>query len=72
MMTEQQMYNKLRVKIVGSEHSSIIPNKIAFSILNDFVDNISSGMYPKYAYHRANAKIDTLLKNLLPFEILDD
>lgn len=71
-MTERQMYNKLRDKIVESKYSSIIPKDIFLTILNDFMDNISSGMYPKYAYHRANAKIDTLLKNSLPFSILDD
>lgn len=72
MMTEKQMYNKLREKIIESKYSSIIPKDIVLSILNDFMDNISSGMYPKYAYHRANSKIDSLLKNLLPFKILDD
>jgi len=72
MMTEQQMYNKLREKIIESKYSSIIPKDIVLSILNDFMNNISSGMYPKYAYHRANAKIDTLLNNALPFSILDD
>lgn len=71
-MTEQQMYNKLRAKIIECKYSSIIPKDIVLSILNDFMDNISSGMYPKYAYHRANAKIDSLFKNLLPFGILDD
>jgi hypothetical protein len=72
MMTEQQMYNKLREKIIESKCPSIIPKEIILSILNDFIDNISSGMYPKYAYHRANAKIDSLLKNSLSFLILDD
>ena len=72
MMTEQQMYNKLREKIIESKYSSFIPKDIALSVLNDFMNNISSGMYPKYAYHRANYKIDSLLKNLLPFRILDD
>jgi hypothetical protein len=60
-MNEQQMYYKLSIKLDRCS----LPKEIKVSILNDFINNINNGIYPKYAYDRANGKIDYLLENWL-------
>ena len=64
-MTEQQMYIALNRRIEDSIYPSMIPNQVGDSILHDFVQNIKYGIYPKYAYDRANGKINYLLEHWL-------